>query len=160
MRNKLGMPINARPWTSLPHVQCRFTPREADAVDVAYFKVLARARGVSQDTSRTDLVKSLFVNASQNVDYSTVRDVCPCIGRNAHIYSFERDCWLTGLVLLRSLGWNKRPCSEGLLSNAQLRELAGDGYSAPTIGALIYMFALNEKGPWWVRSGARAGSGD
>ena len=106
--------------------------------------------------AQTDVTRSLFVNASQNVDYSTVRDVCPCIGRNAHIYSFGKDCWLSGLVLLRSLGWNKRPCSEGLLSNAQLRELAGDGYSVPTIGALLYMLALNERGEWWVRTSGQS----
>jgi hypothetical protein len=60
---------------------------------------------------------------------------------------------LLGHDLMRLQGFPKAIAGKrSAFSDGNLQNLAGEAFSLPGAGAIIWAFYLNEHGPWWPQS--------
>jgi hypothetical protein len=69
------------------------------------------------------------------------------------IYSFEKDCVISGWARMRLHGWDNRTNVDGL-SESDLKSLSGEAFALPPISLLHLAYYYNPFAPWWPDSGA------
>ena len=153
VRDSLGLPAESRPWTQLPGVKLRgmdMTERARDVVDCAF---AAARRRRPMGTPLATIIKDLWVNPSQSVKRRPwSMNGPPTVVTSSAVYSFHSDCTLSGDAHLRALGFPSGTSNVGEFSEAQLRDLAGECYSVPSITSLTYAVYLNPRASWWQKS--------
>jgi hypothetical protein len=129
VRTQYNLPSGSTGWTSRVGVQLTGisqTERIVDLINIAFSVI----RDANPTTPTRTLVHDQFCNISQSVQ----RKPWGCAGtfmRSTELYSLELDYALTGLSMMRILGWPSNVVSPSTMSNNDLRELAGEAYSVP-----------------------------
>lgn len=147
MRAKYGLPTESTPWTS----QARLAglgpgprERERDLLDIAW----SVRRGQNPYLATGDLAKGFWCDLSQSV-HRRPWGAIPTLCRSTRAYSFEADTMLTGHSHLRLLGHGRTVAPHTAFPDAELRKLAGDGYSLPIAACCALAYYANPWGPWW-----------
>ncbi len=124
------MSPNYSGWTSLPGVTLSGLPaldRVKDVVDVAWG---VRVKQFPAATTRKEMMKGWWCNASQAVQREPWCEGGGAVTTSSMWYSYERDCAFDALDGLRIHGMPSLLKLQGL-SERELRDLAGEGFSVP-----------------------------
>ena len=151
-RRRLGITLLHAPWTSRRGVSLRGLtglPREKDAIDIAF----AQAQKASAGVAPLDLAASLFLDVSQNCDRGRNRyDVkVPCLTQSSTVYSYAKDCLISGQSEFALMGWPSHPPPVPLerFSNSECRRLIGDSFSCVLAAVATMAVYVNPEAPWW-----------
>lgn len=160
MRCKLGLTMDAHPWTGRPDVALRGvhrTPRVLDVIDIAWAtRIHAPPEHVRQapQAKRFELLtNNFFVNTSQQ-NLRKAWGELGTIATSTELYSFELDRAILPEELL-SLQGHGHP-RVGSLSAAEMRSVAGEGMMVPVLAAALYALMLEAPLPdLWENSPER-----
>ncbi len=101
--------------------------------------------------SSRELKKGVWQDLSQNL--SRGRGLAEGLGgtltKGSLWYSFDKDCVLDGCDALLLQGWPFDVAEDFAWSDAEKRELAGEGYHLGCFALVSVGFYLNPYGPWW-----------
>ena len=156
MRSSLGMAAESSPWTSRPGLALAPKLRDSakETVDIAWTWQLKQARNAARATgskppSVDEAAKDFFADISQSVLRKPWGgEEFPCITQTSEVYSFEHDGIVSPSQQMQLQGHSKQVklCT---LTEAQVRSLAGEGFSATCIGAVLHAAFLEPSAPWW-----------
>jgi hypothetical protein len=107
--------------------------------------------------SHKDIIKNLWGNPSQAVSRApraTAERGVGVITTSTSLYSFERDCTVSGEGLLKLHGWDKHVAPMEAFNEAECRSLAGDSVSVPIAALMQFAMVCNPYAAWW-RSGGQ-----
>ena len=154
IRTKMGLAITKMPWSD-QGARYRGVPASARQVDLANIQYW-RMR-LQHSTPPAVFLKHAYVNLSQGLERGSLnqRNV-PCFGVNSLIYSYARDCTLSGAAHLRCMGWPKEYCS---FSDGEHRNLAGESFSCPIAATIMTALWLQPYAEWWAESVSNVGQG-
>ena len=150
VRDKHQLPSDARPWTSRPGVQLRGladSERQRGVLDVGFAVHQKRNPGLSAH----ELTKILWANPSQSLDRMPVTTTPATLTTSTELYSFAHDTVLSGEAVLRGMGWPRGYVPAERFTEAEVRNLAGECYSAPVMAQVAFAYYLNPWAPWWQR---------
>ena len=100
--------------------------------------------------SEKALAQGAFCNFSQDVARTTVtRGHIGTFTTGCQIYSYEKDCMLTGSAHLRLIGWPVTAMPLSLFNDSTLRNFAGDSFSLPIATIVATAVSLNPYCDWW-----------
>jgi hypothetical protein len=150
----MGLPGTFDAWTARPEFKglgLSHLPRVRACVNAAWAHRLTSLERLG--ISRADAHIGYWVDASQCISRKKWGRL-GTVQQNSMKYSFELDLCLTGLDVVALLGLPHSAVlkAKGVLSESDLRSLGGEAFSAPCIGACVYMYYLNRSGPWWQGS--------
>jgi hypothetical protein len=154
-----------KPWTSRPDtsVAKQLEPRASELLDICWALQLKNHRtsvlpgkgtgknkhkAQSQSSVDTLLRKSLFCDLSERVarkpwgPFRTLTQSC-------QMYSFEGDGILTPDQHMILQGMPSELDLSGL-DSTHVRSLAGEAFSAPCVGSIIWALFLLPSAPWWT----------
>lgn len=147
LRDQLRLGATARPWTSraklrgLPDVE-----RMRDVLDVCF----AHMRQKHPNVPVAELIKSLWANPGQAVQRKPIRKKPDTLASNTILYSYEKDCVLSGDSHLVLLGWPKHSAPLTHVTEAECRDMSANGFSVPIACQLMKAFYLCPFAPWWT----------
>ena len=107
------------------------------------------------------ICKGLYANASQAVQrhpWSVDKIATPC--SSALLWSFEKMTVLSGKTHLRGMGHGTRCAPLESFSEAELREIAGQGFSGPYMSVLCSLYWANPYAPWLADSLSNANASE
>ena len=126
--------------------------RQVDLINIQYWRMR-----LQYSTKPEVFIKNAFVNVSQGVERGSFNQrAVPCFGVNSLIYSYEKDCTISGSGHLRAIGWPKSLCAE--MSDHECRSLAGESFSLPIASAIVCALWLEPYAEWWRESACNAGA--
>ena len=141
-----------KPWTSRPQLRMFGIPRKArvlEYLDLTYWK--ARSHKSSGGLSEAELLGNAFVDISQNPERTYCRSDCVPVDTNlSAIYSYNRDCVLSGGSMLQTMKWIPEFYPLVHCSEPEARSLAGDCFSVPMVALIQACIIQNPYGPWWL----------
>jgi hypothetical protein len=135
-------------WTKAKSTKLRGLPnleRIRDCLDVCYGEQL---QTLASGTTRGDLVKNLWANASQGVQrrpWSRDKGTLTC---GSLWYSFETDSTLDGTDFLRIHG-HPALMSTGGITERDLKDLGGEGFSVPIVTLIASAVYFLPWADWW-----------
>jgi hypothetical protein len=150
VRAKLGISRDYDGWTrpgSLPGVVCRGVPRQPRMFDILNCAWAARLKSLGPGCGTDEARRNFFANPSQSVNRTPWSEGAKTLCSSSFVYSFELDSLLSGMDMMRLQGWSSAKLHR--FSDGTLRDLAGEGFSLPCAGAVLYAFFLNPHAPWW-----------
>ena len=140
-----------RPWTcqgkKLYNVPK--TERVQEAIDIAW-------GSHSQRCVADDKRFPFYQDVSQCVSRHTWGSSVPCITRSSLVYDFKRDQILSSKALLAMQGLpvpDMKLDSLPDVSEADLRDLAGECMFLPSLGSILLAVFLNRDAVWWCPAG-------
>ena len=149
LRNAAKLPAASRPWTGRPGVLLRGLraddARTREVLDIGFALTQLKFPG----RKSTDLAKGLWANATQSICRQVALHRPPTPTMNMELYSYERDCRVSGEAILRLMGWPRHRAPMEYFTEAQLTSLAGESFSVPTIAQLAFICFQNPFGAWW-----------
>ena len=149
MRNGLQLAADARPWTGRKGVTfggARLTERQRDLLDCAFG---ARRSSMPHDATTEAMRQGFWCNISQSVQRKPWSTKPPTACRNTQAYSFESDTILTSFGQMQALGWPRNLASGEEFSQAELSEIAGEGFSVSISCMIVHFYWCNPYAPWW-----------
>lgn len=147
LRAKFGIPRDAKPWTSRRGVALRGVSkceRALDVIDTVY----AVHRNRNPKVPVNALIRDLFCDWSQMVGRVPGSVGTRTATTNTSLYSYHKDCCLTGLSNLKLLGWSTDHIGASEFSSNELKKLAGESYSLPLCTLIVGILHLNPYGSW------------
>lgn len=144
LRQDMGVPSRLHPWT--PGRKLTGMPRSArvlECLDLACLQFLGSDRiqsGQAADLDIENETRDLFVDVSQNPirkAFTNSAGVSKCLTTSSSLYSFHRDGTVLPLEHLMFQGHGKEVCIPTTMTQAELKELAGEGICLPCLGAIM-----------------------
>ena len=142
IRDELGMPANACPWTTRADVNFggyQMTERQRNLLDCAWG---ARRRQLPDTVSTEDMLKGWWCNVTQSVQRKPWSATPPTPCRQTRAYSFEHDVVVTGFAHMMFLGWPRIFASNSEFSSQDLHDLSGEAFSVPIAALFSHAFFL------------------
>ena len=150
VRPMFELSANFQGWSSRESVKlsgCPKTPRVIDVIDVAWG---ARLHGSEPQDTVKQLTSNFWCNTSQAVQRKPWSfDHGGALTPGATWYSFSKDTVLDGEGFLRIQGMPIDVDRAGL-HDEELRDLGGNAYPAPLIGAAMLALYYQPWAPWWA----------
>ena len=119
-------------------------PRVVEAVDIAYLRYHAAevAAGRANRSDSKLLACPWFLDTTQCISRKAHCDHIRGMCSSSVFYSFALDRILTPKEHLLALGWGEGALNLTPVTQAQVRELAGESMSVPCIALLLHCVAL------------------
>jgi len=158
VRSTIGVSADFRGWSSRPDISLigiPKTPRVLDLLDIGWAIQLAKF-GPPGSVTSTQARRGLWANVTQTVQRKPFGPP-GCLATHSLWYSYEHDFTIDGQDALRLQGFPLGSAPKSSFTNAQLFDLAGEGFHAASVGSFLYAFLLNPYGPWWERSHCQKG---
>ena len=150
LRETLGVSAEYSPWSQTARLLgIPRGERARDLLDIAYIDRMSKVR---PGTSTQEALRGFWADSSQAVARRPWGLSCACMTTESVHYSFSHDFALSGYDQLRLQGYHigSAPRSGSwALSNAQLKNLAGEAFCAPVAAMVCYAYWLNPQGVWW-----------
>ena len=148
-RDKLGLPLSARPWTGLPGVQLRGirTDRCREVIDLCW----ALARKQRPHASLRELRElDLWAAVNNEVDRLPLSRGAPTITSGSQLYSYKMDTVISAQAQLQLMGWPRHVGPAESFSEGEVQDLVGNSFSVPVIAHVCYAIYLCPLSPWWT----------
>jgi hypothetical protein len=149
VRSALGFSSSFSGWTDQQGTSLHGFPVSDRAYDVLDCAWASQLKKYPQTTPAAEMKRDFWANASQAVQRKPWGPERTFTTRSVW-YSFEKDTTLDGSDLLRLAGLPAQLDTSGL-SDADLRDLAGESFSCPIITALCTSFYYLPWGKWWLQ---------
>ena len=146
-RAALGVLAAFAGWSKRRGVALHGVPRLERVIDVVDCAFASRIAVAPPTTSTQELIKGLWCNAAQGVGRSPWGDPGTLTCKSLW-YNFSEDQALDGVDYLRLQGLPKT-CDITGLSNSELKDLAGEGYSCPVITSFLVACYYQPWAGWW-----------
>ena len=154
IRTKMGLAITKMPWSERG-AKYRGVPASARQVDLANIQYW-RMR-LQHATAPEVFCLNAFANLSQGLERGSLNQKnVPCFGVNSLIYSYHKDCTISGAGHLRCMGWPLEYCG---FSDNEHRNLAGESFSCPIAATIMTALWLQPYAEWWAESVSTVGQG-
>ena len=148
VRDRLGMSSRSKPWTgSVTVPRCFQDARSSDILNVAWRK---RRNTLGQQATFEEVSQGLWADPTQAVQRSPWGDTPPCLCQGTKPYSFEKNTALSGMDAMRLQGFPEQLPPEHVVTDKNLRSLAGEAFSLPMMAGVFYAYWLNPRAPWWA----------
>lgn len=151
LRSGLGVSNDYKPWTSV--AKCTGIPQRRRYYDVLDLAWCHRMQEVVPGTTRAEAAANCWCEPTQMVGRKPWSVGLRCLLQGSHAYSFEHDFCLSGYDALRLQGAPLQcaPQDDGptSFSDANIRSLAGEAFSAPIATCVAYAYFLNPHAAWW-----------
>ena len=132
--------------------------RQRDVINVAYAakrRKLKSAAAVGEAVSSEQVISDLFVDTNVGIQFKawgTVKGICA----RSSIYSFECRRYLHATEHLDLLGYDACKLRLDFLTDADVRDLAGNAHHLLQAAAVMHALALSSSDLWEHPSNARA----
>jgi hypothetical protein len=139
-------------YTSLPGLKLTGVPKTQRARDILNINWALRLKATAGTPMSSAQLKSGFwKDLSQSLDWG--QGLASGLGGTLCTgnlwYSFEQDAVVDGYDCLRLQGWPYAFCESTSLSNAEKKELAGEGYHLACFATVATGMYLCPFMPWW-----------
>lgn len=128
-------------------VGCPQTPRVTDLLDTTWAMRIKDLGGHGHVTT-TDAAKGFFADVGQAVQrrpWGGPR----VLATTSVVYCYEFGFCFDGEDSSRLQGCPARSVPQGMMEDASKRRLAGESFSIPAMGTVLYAMYLNPWGVWW-----------
>jgi len=151
-KNIAGLAQDTKPYTSRPDIKLLGVPevpRVRDMIDVHWSLRLQATKGTAWSSKK--LRQGLWLDLSQNVHWgrSATQGLGGTLCKGSCWYSYEQDCVLDGIDHMLLQGWPTETANDPSLSDAERKEIAGEGYHLGSFATCVMGFFLNPYAPWW-----------
>ena len=144
IREGIGAPPHARPWTEGKGFQLRGVADQARAleiIDLATLQYAGYPESMSMDAATLQQkCSSLYTDLSQNParkSFTGKHGHSKCLTSSSIVYSHGRDRVVLPIELMRFQGHDLEILIPHDMSQRSLRELAGQGIFVPSLGTLL-----------------------
>lgn len=142
-REDLGIPNDAKPWTSRPQFVGQGiskTERSLDVIDCVAAKAILSKVNVGKSVK--DIVENLFVDYTQSVERDCHTSITsgknPCFTTKTELYSFSRDSIVLAVEMLHMHGYPKGTVIPRNVTPSRLKFMIGNGMSLPCVAVMIW----------------------
>jgi hypothetical protein len=148
LRKKVGISEQFAGWTSQSPppklIGVQPLPRHLDKINVAYG---ARLMTFPNSATMAEVIDNFWTDLSPSLIRKPYGPP-GVIATNSQYYSFEKDAVLDARDAMSLLGLPRLLDTSGL-SESQLKDLAGEGFSCQIATAISSLFYYQPYGPWW-----------
>ena len=155
-RSSLGVSENYKPWTSRRSflgVGLPASERVLDVLDCYVAAELQENSGRADECARVDVravMDGKFIDVSQGVKRGTHTNKSGFVRTfttSTVLYDFSRDCVLTGYEMLLLHGFPRDFVIPPEIPETEVRKVAGEGMSIPSLAAVIWCLYLTRQFP-------------
>ena len=156
VRSTLGVSENYKPWTSRRSflgVGLPSSERILDVLDCYVASELKENCGQADECARVDvrsLMDGKFIDVSQGVKrgtHSNKSGFVRTFTTSTILYDFSRDVVLSGYEMLLLHGFPREFVVPDGIPETEVRKVAGDGMSIPSLAAVIWCLYLTRQFP-------------
>ncbi len=154
IRTKNGWPHDYAPWTALDrsHVAKSLPARHRECLNLAMsFRLKAACKGGHKKCGpdSPEIVQNFFCDIGQDSSMKAFGRLT-CLKTRTEYYSFQHDAMLRPVHHLRLHGYpHESMLRLGRLTDRCVRDLAGQSFSLPCVGSVLWALFLIEDMPWW-----------